>query len=66
MTIKRIVEEIDIIKENPTATRHIPTVKKSPPKECLRYFNIILRLVPINFPFKNAKEFDFHHYLNIF
>ena len=47
MTIIRIVAEIDKAKEHPTTNKHIPTVFTSPPKADLRYFNIILRFVPI-------------------
>ena len=55
ITIRIMVEEIDKIKDNPTTQRHIPTVKKSPPNEFPRYFNIICKFIPMNFPFKNEK-----------
>ena len=55
MTIVSIVEDIEKIKEHPTTTRHKPTVYKSFPKEYFKYFNTILRFVPMNFPFKKEK-----------
>ena len=55
MTIVSIVEDIEKIKEHPTITRHRPTVYKSFPKEYFKYFNTILRCLPMNCPFKNEK-----------
>ena len=49
--IKRIVKEIDKIKEQPTKIRHTPIVYKFPPKASLRYFDIILRFVLIKLQF---------------
>ena len=59
--IKRIIDDMDNIKENPIITKHIPKLNKYFPNESSIYFNIILRLVRINLRFKklNIKPSSF-------
>ena len=53
MTIKRIVEEIDKTKEQPTNMRHTPTVQRSCPKE---YFKYLKKQIREKYGFKNRVE----------
>ena len=56
---------MDIIKENPIITKHIPKLIKYFPNESFIYFNIILRLVRINLRFKklNIKPSSFFSFI---